>query len=247
MFLPLDSIWLLYLTDGLRSSILANLTPYVTSNFQSHSLLTVIGIVSDSMTSAVYIPMAKLLDIWGRAEGFLLMVASATLGTILMAASHNLATFCAAQVSWKPELDAHSKSSSIICLHLFKVFYSVGFSGIIYCVDVSTADVTSIRNRGLAFAFTSSPYMITAFAGSKAAEAFYNDVSWRWGFGCFAIIVPGVTLPIFAMLKINQRKAEKQGIFVREKSGRTLSQNVWHYIKEFDSKLIYPVEFHSTT
>jgi hypothetical protein len=71
----------------------------VTSDFQSHSLLTVIGIVSDAMTAAVYIPMAKLLDVWGRAEGFALMVGSATLGVILMATSHNLATFCAAQVS----------------------------------------------------------------------------------------------------------------------------------------------------
>jgi hypothetical protein len=75
------------------------LLPYVTSDWQSHSLLTVIGIVSDAMTAAVYIPMAKLLDVWGRAEGFLLMACFSTLGLILMAVSHNLATFCAAQVS----------------------------------------------------------------------------------------------------------------------------------------------------
>lgn len=74
------------------------MSPYVTSDFKSHSLLTVIGIVSDSITAAIYIPMAKLLDVWGRAEGFLLMVGSSTLGVILMATSHNLATFCAAQV-----------------------------------------------------------------------------------------------------------------------------------------------------
>lgn len=97
-FVCFCSIWVIFLTNGLRLSILAALTPYVTSDFQSHSLLTVIGIVSDSMTAAVYIPMAKLLDVWGRAEGFLLMVGSATLGVILMATSHNLATFCAAQV-----------------------------------------------------------------------------------------------------------------------------------------------------
>lgn len=50
------------------------------------------------MTAAVYIPMAKMLDVWGRAEGFLLMIVFADLGLILMAVSHNLATFCAAQV-----------------------------------------------------------------------------------------------------------------------------------------------------
>lgn len=95
------SIWLIFLVNGLRLSILSSLTPYVTSDFESHSLLTVIGIVSNAMTSAVYIPMAKLLDIWGRAEGFLLMVGFSILGVILMATSHNLATFCAAQVSQK--------------------------------------------------------------------------------------------------------------------------------------------------
>jgi NADH:ubiquinone oxidoreductase subunit 2 (subunit N) len=94
----LNSIWIIFLTNGLRASVLAGLSPYVTSEWRSHSLLAVIRIVSNSMTAAVYIPMAKLIDVWGRAEGFLLMVCSATLGTILMAASRNLATFCAAQV-----------------------------------------------------------------------------------------------------------------------------------------------------
>jgi hypothetical protein len=50
------------------------------------------------MQAAVYIPTAKLLDVWGRAEGFLLMVGFATLGVVLMATAQTLATFCAAQV-----------------------------------------------------------------------------------------------------------------------------------------------------
>lgn len=50
------------------------------------------------MTAAVYIPMAKILDLWGRAEGFLFMGALSMLGLVLMAVSQNLATYCAAQV-----------------------------------------------------------------------------------------------------------------------------------------------------
>lgn len=61
--------------------------------------MTVINVVSDAMTAACYIPMAKLLDVWGRAEGFALMIGCSTLGLVLMAAAKNLATFCAAQVS----------------------------------------------------------------------------------------------------------------------------------------------------
>lgn len=92
-------MFLLYFVNAMQSSILSSLTPYVTSDFQSHSLLTVIDVVSYSMTAALYIPVAKILDVWGRAEGFLLMIGFATLGLILMASSNGIATFCAAQVS----------------------------------------------------------------------------------------------------------------------------------------------------
>jgi hypothetical protein len=88
----------------------------------------------------------------------------------------------------------------------------------------------------LAFAFTSSPAVITAFAGSKAAEGFYNNVNWQWGIGCWAIIFPCVALPLYWILNHNLRKAEREGIITQEKSGRTLPQQVWYVIKEFDCK-----------
>lgn len=78
--------------------------------------------------------------------------------------------------------------------------------------------------------------MITAFAGSKSAEAFLKNVNWRWGFGCFAIIIPAVTLPLFTNLKLSLRKAENNGLFARERSGRTLLQSIWHNIVQFDSE-----------
>ena len=76
--------------------------------------------------------------------------------------------------------------------------------------------------------------MITAFAGSKAAEGFYNNVDWQWGFGCFAIIVPCVTIPLFLMLKYQLRKAENKGIVVGVGSGRTYLQSIWYHIVQFD-------------
>jgi MFS family permease len=114
------------------------------------------------------------------------------------------------------------------------VFYSIGFVGMTYCVDVITADASKLKNRGLAYAFTSSPYLITAFAGSKAAEDFYEKISWRWGFGCFAIIFPIVAAPLYFVLKFNLRKAQKEGVLASEKSNRTLLQSIWFYTIEFD-------------
>lgn len=197
----------------MQSSINYSLLSYVTSDFESHSLLNVIYIVADAMTAAVYIPTAKVMDVWGRAEGFLVMTVFATLGLILMAVCHNLPTFCAAYV-----------------------FYSIGFGGMTYCVDVITADISKLKNRALAYAFTSSPYIITAFAGPKAAEGFYNDISWRWAFGAFSIIFPIVASPLYFILKANLKKARENGLAVREPSGRTFLQSVWFYTKEFDCK-----------
>lgn len=103
-----------------------------------------------------------------------------------------------------------------------------------YCVDVITADASKLKNRGLAYAFTSSPYIITAFAGPKASDDFYYNISWRWGFGCFAIIFPFVAAPLYFVLKYNLRKAKVEGTVARERSGRTLLQNIWHYTIDFD-------------
>ncbi|KAM0350531.1 hypothetical protein ACHAPU_003013 [Fusarium lateritium] len=206
-------MWLIYLTNGFQSQINSTLVPYASSEWESHSLIPVIQVVANCMTAAVYIPLSKILDLWGRAEGFLLMVLFATIGMIMMAASHNLPTYCAAYVFWQ-----------------------VGWSGLTYSIDVITADSTQLKNRGLAYAFTSSPYMITAFAGPKSAEAFLlNGDQWRWGFGTFSIVLPVVALPLYALLKYNLQKAKKQGLLAREPSGRSLMQNIKWGLIEFDA------------
>ncbi|RMZ75032.1 hypothetical protein DV737_g5487, partial [Chaetothyriales sp. CBS 132003] len=189
-------MFLLYFVNGMQSSILYNLLPFVTSDFEAHSLLTVIYIVANAISAATYIPLAKILDLWGRAEGFLFMLILAELGLILMAACNGLSMFCAAYT-----------------------FYSVGFGGMTYCIDVITADASKLKNRALAYAFTSSPYIITAFAGPKASDDYYYHISWQWGFGTFAIILPFVAMPLFVIFKINLHKAGKRGILPDRTSG----------------------------
>jgi MFS family permease len=106
----------------------------------------------------------------------------------------------------------------------------------IFSIDVITADTSTLRNRGLAYAFTSSPYIITAFAGSAASEHFY-ELNWRWAFGAFSIILPAVALPFFALLRFNLHKAKKNGLLrKKENSGRSLVQSILHYIVQFDSE-----------
>ncbi|BFZ60095.1 hypothetical protein YB2330_001117 [Saitoella coloradoensis] len=204
-------MWCLYLVNAFQSQITYNLSAYITSDFESHSLLPVIDIVASVMGAATYMPVAKILNLWDRSVGFMLMVVFAVLGLILSATCTGIGTYCAAQV-----------------------FYNIGFYGLIFCVDVITADTSSLRDRGLAFAFTSSPYIITAYAGPAAAARFYES-NWRWGYGCFAIILPVVAAPMFCLLRYNRHLAKKRGLLKeKEPSGRTFLQHVKHYVIEFD-------------
>lgn len=93
------SMWFLYFVNAFQASITGNLSPYVVSGFELHSLIPVIYIVSSVMSGAAYPVVAKMLDLWGRPQGFAVMTGIATFGLILMAATQNIQTFCAAQVS----------------------------------------------------------------------------------------------------------------------------------------------------
>lgn len=231
--LTTSGMWSLYCVNGFQSSITSNLSAYVTSDFEAHSLIPVIAIVSSIMGAATYIPLAKILNLWDRSVGFAIMVAFAVLGLILSATCKDIGTYCAAQVS------PIACSSYVERLIVPQVFYSIGFAGLIFCVDVITADTSTLRDRGLAYAFTSSPYIITAYGGSAAAEQFYQS-NWRWGYGCFAIVLPAVAAPMFVLLQHHRRKAKKAGLLhQRERSGRTLPQSIRHYLIEFDSEYLH--------
>lgn len=74
------------------------LGPYVTSAFGRHGLLGATGVVSSIVGGLIKLPLAKVIDIWGRPQGYLLMIIVLTIGLIMMAACENVETYAAAQV-----------------------------------------------------------------------------------------------------------------------------------------------------
>lgn len=99
-----------------------------------------------------------------------------------------------------------------------------------------TSDTSSLRNRGIAYAFTSSPYIITAFAGSPLSNQFH-ETNWRWAYGTICIILPIVAMPLVITWELAKRKADKEGrLEYKPRSTRTWWQSTWFYIIEFDSE-----------
>uniref|UniRef100_A0A8H7K6S3 Major facilitator superfamily (MFS) profile domain-containing protein n=1 Tax=Bionectria ochroleuca TaxID=29856 RepID=A0A8H7K6S3_BIOOC len=205
-------IWIIYFVDSMQQGTTGALTPYVTSAFSSHSLTPTVGIISGIIGGVSRLTLAKILDVLGRPTGYLICVILTTLGLIMMAACRDVEMYAAAQV-----------------------FYWVGYNGIGYCLTIFIADTSSLRNRGLMFAYANSPYIITMWLSGPISTAFLSGPGFRWAFGVFCIITPVITLPLWVLFVHYLKVARKQGILPERKSGRTALQSIWHYCREFDA------------
>ncbi|KAI0809564.1 major facilitator superfamily protein [Xylaria sp. FL0064] len=211
LYIAYALIWLIYFVDAIQQGMGTLLTPYVVSSFEEHSLTATVGVAANIIGGVSKLPLAKILDVWGRPQGYLLTMCFMVLGLVLMAACNNVNTYAAAQI-----------------------FYWVGYNGISYTTTVFIADTSKLNNRGLVLAYTSSPYIATVWITGPLAQSVLNGIGWRWGFGVFAIVTPVVCLPLYFLFAYYQRKAVKEGILVRQKSGRTTIQSIVYYFWEFD-------------
>lgn len=205
-------IWLTYFVEGMLSGTTGALTPFVTSDFALHSLTPTVGILSSVIGGVTNLTLAKILDVFGRPQGYLFCIVLATAGLIMMAACNNVEAYAAAQV-----------------------FQTVGNNGIQYSLSVFVADTSSLRKRGLMQAIVSSPNLITCWLAGPISQGFLKGPGWRWAFGMFTILVPVITLPLFGLLQVNYLKAKKLGLVTVDKSGRTALQSFLYYCRQFDA------------
>lgn len=68
----------------------SNLEPYVTSSFSKHGLTATTGVMASIFAGASRLPLAKIVNIWGRVEGFILVNLLCSFGLLLMAVCESL-------------------------------------------------------------------------------------------------------------------------------------------------------------
>jgi fucose permease len=91
-------IWFIYFVTAIQEVVVRTLNPFVTSSFQRHSLTAAVSIMSSVIGGLTKLPLAKILDTWGRPQGLALMLLIWVLGYVMMAACPNVETYAAAQV-----------------------------------------------------------------------------------------------------------------------------------------------------
>ncbi|PKS12365.1 hypothetical protein jhhlp_001665 [Lomentospora prolificans] len=204
-------IWFIYFITSTEEVVVRSLTPFVTSSFGKHSLTATTTIMSSMIASLSKLPLAKILDTWGRPQGLGLSLFLWVIGFIMMAACKNVETYAAAQV-----------------------FSLTGAQAVSYCITIFVADTSTLKNRPLMLAFATSPYIVTTWIGGPIADSVIAGPGWRWGFGIWAIVTPVVVIPLIVLFMINQRAARKAGLLdTREKKAIT-AKSVIDYCIEVD-------------
>lgn len=156
----------------LQNYIDTGLNPYVTSAFASHGLLTVGSVISTALGGCTPLTMAKVIDIWGRVEGFCFMLLVCVCGMIVKAVCTNVQSY----------IGGH-------------ILYWVGHIGLLYVVDVMCADITSLKNRMIIYGINETPRIAATFAGPELVNDFVFGPGWRWAFGAFIIILLPAAFP----------------------------------------------------
>ncbi|UNI15910.1 hypothetical protein JDV02_002394 [Purpureocillium takamizusanense] len=210
LFAAYANIWFIYFIISIEEVVVGTMEPFVTSAFEKHSLTAAVEVMSSIIGGLTKIPIAKILDTWGRPQGLALTLCVWVLGLVMMASCQNVEIFAAA-----------------------KVFSSVGSQGVTYCLTIFIADTSSLLNRPLMLAFASSPYVITTWIGGPVSEAILNGPGWRWGFGIWTIVTPIVVLPLSALFFWNDRKAENAGIIER-RTGHITLRDIRKYVIDVD-------------
>jgi len=207
----LYSIWFIYFVASTEEVVVRSLTPFVTSSFGKHSLTATTNIMSSMIASLSKLPLAKILDTWGRPQGLALSLFLWVIGFIMMAACKNVETYAAAQV-----------------------FSLTGAQAVSYCITIFVADTSTLKNRPLMLAFATSPYIVTTWIGGPIADSVIAGPGWRWGFGIWAIVTPVVVVPLIVLFLLSQRRAKKAGLLDHIEKKPVTLKSVYDYCIEVD-------------
>ncbi|WPG98213.1 Hypothetical protein R9X50_00100000 [Acrodontium crateriforme] len=192
-------IFLTAYVTGLDNNTMYAYQQGATAVFGVYPLYTsVIAVVQQVIIAVGKFPIAKLSDVFGRAEGYAISLAFYLIGFIITAACKNFATLVAGTI-----------------------FYAIGNTGTQIMQQIILADYMPSKYRGLAIGLLSLPYLINfgvapLITGQLAPFATIMTAPWRWGPGSFAIVMPVAVAPVFLSLALSQRKAKKSGLVPRK-------------------------------
>ncbi|KAI1906857.1 hypothetical protein LOZ61_006454 [Ophidiomyces ophidiicola] len=212
-------IFLMAFCTSLEGQTVMSLSPYATSSFSKHSLISTVLVVQNVINAVIKPSMAKVADVFGRFEAFCISVFIFVLGYAQMAASKNVQTYASAQI-----------------------FYSAGSTGLQILQQVFIADSSDLLNRALFASLPDLPFLVTVWIGPMIAEFMLRELNWRWGYGMWVILLPAAFFPLAMTLWLNQRKARKLHLIEprswKGKGLKSMLRSAWYELDLFGLVLL---------
>lgn len=164
--------------------------PYYVSYLGSHSSLSTLVIVGSVAYAVGKPPFAKILDVFGRAEGIALAGGVFAAGYFLAACANSIPTFLVA-----------------------KALAALGAQGIQLAQQIIVADTTTLTNRGLITSTISLPWLVTTWIGPTLGAALQSvgPTGYRATYALFALLVPFVSCLLVVTLFAQWRRTKRLG------------------------------------
>ncbi|GAA94739.1 uncharacterized protein L969DRAFT_49629 [Mixia osmundae IAM 14324] len=182
-------IYLLSFVTSLEWNTTPTVEPYFLSLFQAHSYLSTVSIGTSIAYAVGKPPLAKVLDVFGRAEAVALSAGLYGAGYLLTATAINVEMF-----------------------GFGRVLAALGSQGLQLAQQIIIADTSTLTNRALLTSTISLPWLITTWIGPALGAAFkeLGVVGYRLCYGLFGILLPLICIPLLSTLFTSFRKAKKR-------------------------------------
>lgn len=189
----LAMIMIIYEVDNTTVYIYNN---YSTSSFNALSSIASLATANTVIFAAVKPPLAKISNVIGRGQTYLITISLYVISYIVMASASSLGAYATGSV-----------------------LYTIGQSGTNILNDILISDITTARWRAFAIGVSFTPFLVTVWCAAFIVDSVVAEggIGWRWGIGMFAILMPFCASFIITTLLYYQGRAKKMGLAPRAK------------------------------
>ncbi|CUM64918.1 uncharacterized protein PRCAT00002536001 [Priceomyces carsonii] len=204
----LFSAFLVGYAYGLDGNVRYVFTGYATQSYAEHTLLSTVDVITAVAMAAAQPVYARLSDVFGRLEIFLVAVMFYVVGTIIESQAKDVQRYAGGAI-----------------------LYLIGYCGAIITVMFIMADFSSLKWRLFFLLTPTFPFIINTWISGNVTGAV--GMRWSWGVGMWAFIFPLACIPLTLCMIHMRYLAGKTEEWKQFKMRKTKYQELglWGFLK----------------
>ncbi|GAC98148.1 major facilitator super [Pseudozyma hubeiensis SY62] len=165
---------------------------FACSEYGALASFSTVAIVQQMVFAVAKPPIAKLSDVVGRPQAYVLSLVFYVCGYIVVSTTASLRSLIGG-----------------ICLQ------SAGTTGIQVLQSIIIADTTTAKWRGLVIGIVNLPFLINFAVAGPMVDLVMRHGGWRLGFAIWTVVMPLAATPLLLTLLVGQRRARRAGLMTR--------------------------------